>query len=291
MTPIPLEIADLILGNFTHDIGSFNFSHQSQRTLASCALVCHSWRPFAQKRLFEELRLDIRFGRPLDQLLTFLESSPHIAAAIRYLYIYFYNPRSSLADDSDESDPEKKPKEPQVSPVLLMKVAAQLSPRAHLRLETFTLLGWPSDTPLPTAPVRLRVLALCHLVFKPFISPDTASFDLTSLFDLDEIHFVGGLMRAPTDIARIIDVLVLPVATRPVARSVHLLGSDCFAAVNIQCGGFDPEHLKSVVFSLRDIVALKFASVLLRLQGGGIRDVHLKVSYDISDARQGTSEC
>lgn len=291
MAHIPLEIVDLMLGNFTHDIGSFNFSHQSQRTLASCALVCHSWRPFAQNRLFEELRLDIRFGRPLDQLVTFLESSPHIATAIRCLYIYSYNPRSSVADDYEKSHPEDKRKELQVSPVLLMKIAAQLSSSAHLRLETFTLLGWPSDTPLPTAPVRLHILALCGLVFKPFLSPETASFDLTSLFDLDEIHFVGGGMRATTDIARILDVLVLPVATRPVARSVHFLGSDCFAAINIRCGGFDLGHLKSVVFSLRDIASLKFASVLLRFQGGGIRDVHLKVSYDISDARQGTSEC
>lgn len=290
MAHIPLEIADHILANFTHDTGSFNASYQNKRTLASCALVCHSWTPFAQKRLFEELRLGIQF-RPLDQFLTFLESSPHIATAIRDLYIHAFKTRSSLADDSDESDPEKKPKEPQVSPVLLMKVAAQLSPRAHLRLGIFTLLGWPSDTPLPAAPVRLHILALCGLVYEPFLTPQTTYFDLTSLFDLDEIHFMGGRMGATTDVARIHNVLVLPVATRPVARSVHLqLGSDCFAACNLKCGGFDPEHLKSVVFSLRDVASLQFASMFLRLQGGGIRDINLNVSYDISHARGGASE-
>ncbi|EIW57699.1 uncharacterized protein TRAVEDRAFT_21236 [Trametes versicolor FP-101664 SS1] len=95
-------------------------------------------------------------------------------------------------------------------------------------------------------------------------------------------------MPATTDTARIRDVLVLQAATRPVARSVHLLGSDCFAACNIQCGGFDPGHLKSVVFSLRDIASLKLASALLRFQGGGIRDIDLKISYDVSNTEPGT---
>ncbi|OJT02452.1 hypothetical protein TRAPUB_7019 [Trametes pubescens] len=283
MARIPPEIADLILGN-THITGVFGSSYRNKGALASCSLVCRSWRPFAQKRLFEELWLDIKL-RPLDQFLALLESSPHIAAAIRFLCIHTFKPRSS-ADDDHASDTEDEPQMPQVSPVLLMKVAAQLSPRAHLKLETFTLLGWPSDTPLPTAPVRLHILGLFGLAFKPFKSLETASFDLASLFELDEIHFVGGRMLATTDVARILDVLVLPVATRPVARSVHFFGTDCFAACNIQCGGFDPEHMKKVVFSLRDIASLQFASMLLRLQGDGLRDVHLDVSYGLSDGLQ-----
>ncbi|EIW57698.1 uncharacterized protein TRAVEDRAFT_65427 [Trametes versicolor FP-101664 SS1] len=169
-----------------------------------------------------------------------------------------------------------------------MKIAAQLSPRARLHLETFTLLGWPSDTPLPTTPIRLHKLWLFNVVYKPFSSPQTASFDLISLFELDEIHVLGGRMLDTPDVTRRLDVLVLPVATRPVARSFFFHGSDCFAACNLQCGGFDPEHLKSVVFSLRDLASLQFFSKLLRFQGTGIRDVRLDISYGLPHVQKGT---
>lgn len=177
-----------------------------------------------------------------------------------------------------------------MSPILLMKIAAQLSPRARLHLETFTLLGWPSDTPLPTTPIRLHMLWLFNVVYKPFSSPQTASFDLISLFELDEIHVLGGRMLNTTNVTRRLDVLVLPVATRPVARSFHFHGSDCFAECNLRCGGFDPEHLKSVVFSLRDLASLQFFSKLLRLQGTGIRDVRLNISYGLPHVQKGTGE-
>ncbi|KAL1949627.1 hypothetical protein VTO73DRAFT_8508 [Trametes versicolor] len=74
---------------------------------------------------------------------------------------------------------------------------------------------------------------------------------------------------------------------RPIARSVHFLGYDLFAACNVKCGGFDPEHLKRVVFSLKDLASLQLASMMLRVQGAGICDVHLDVSYGFP--HQGTS--
>lgn len=126
-------------------------------------------------------------SRPLDQFLACLESSPHLGPAICFLYIHTF------------SDIDKESEELHVSPVVLMKVAALLSPMTFLTLEKFTLLGWPSDTLLPTAPVRLSELVLSGLAYKPFLHSQTTSFDLTSFFELDSISFEDSQMLAMID--------------------------------------------------------------------------------------------
>ncbi len=286
MIHIPPEIIDLILENTQVAICPWESSNRRTRILAVCSLVGRSWRSLAQIRLFEKVRLDIT-RTPLDQFLACLESSPLIAAAIRSLCIHIIR-----LGAEHPLDIENEPEELHVSPVLLMKVAAQLSPRAELTLETFTLLGWPSETPLPTTPVRLHSLRLSRLAYKPFLLAQTTSFDLTSFFELDEIYFADGWMLATTDATRTLDVLVLPAATRPVARSVHFYaaGADCFAACNLQCGGFDPGYLKSVAFCMEDSASLQFVSAMLRLHSGSVRNLRMTVISDVFSSGE-AGEC
>lgn len=275
---IPLEIADLVLENtYTPRCFYINLSKQEIGTLASCALVCRSWRPFAQRRLFEHVWLDLK-SKHLDQFLACLESSPHIAAATRLLCIYFTGSRE---DDHQLRGNEDKPEEHQVSPVLLMKIAAKLSSRAQLKLEAFTLLGWPSDTPLPTAPVRLHTLGVFGLQYIPFLRPQSTTFDLTSFFELDHIHLASNRMLDTTNTTATSDVLVSSTATRPVARSINLINNDCFATCSLECGGFYPGSLQTVRLTPRDFASLQLAGMLLRRHADSIRDVHVDVSYDM----------
>lgn len=286
MVPIPPEIMDLIIGS-THD--EMSATWVQKRALTSCSLVCRSWRPPAQKRLFKDVWLNVNTQSP-DDFLAFLLSSPHLAAAIRNLCLFWGELRwfEVLEDDADigersEDDEDDKPENCPLSPVLLMEVAAALSPTAVVQLEDIALLGWPSDTPLPTAPVKLRGLELSGVMHQPelfSLRSRTTAFDISSFFELDTILFSKGRMAEPIHSAVSSDVLVLPATTRPVAHTVQIEGTDCFAAFNLQCGGFDPGRLETLRFSLTDSASLRFAGALLRLHENSVHNVEVVVSVN-----------
>lgn len=287
MVPLPPEIMDFIIAS-THD--EMSATWVNEWALKSCSLVCRSWRPPAQKRLFKDVWLNVNTQDP-DDFLAFLLSSPHLAAAIRNLCLFWGELRwfEVLEDDADigeksEDDEDDKPENCPLSPVLLMEIAAALSPMAVVQLEDIALLGWPSDTPLPTAPVKLRGLELSGVIYTPepfSLRSRTTAFDISSLFELDTIFFSKRRMAEPIHSAVSSDVpLVLTATTRPVARTVQIKGTDCFAAFNLQCGGFDPGRLETLRFSLTDSATLRFAGALLRIHENSVHNVAVAVSVN-----------
>ncbi|KAI0650700.1 hypothetical protein C8Q79DRAFT_900342 [Trametes meyenii] len=263
MISIPSEIVDHILGDTDLD---------DKPSFASCSLVCSSWRPFAQTRLFKSIQHDIAEQR-LDQFLAFLLSAPHIAGAVNALRLWY---AAYLEYGEDEiqavDDPNRN-----LSPDLLMNVVAALPALSELRINRVALLGWPRDAPPPTAPTKLANLFLSSITYKPLSSPDTLPFDILSLFDVDELYLAdnrgdfveGDLQRS--------DALVLPYFTPAVVRKVKVYCSDCFLRCNLDYGGLDTKQLRAALLCPTNIDELAFAGLLLQQWGSGLVELEFSV--------------
>lgn len=116
---LPTEIIHLIIESLRTAL--------EDHTLASCSLVCKSWRSFVQPLLFQYVRLCVT--KPLDQFLAFLKASPHLAAAIRILKIWANIHPTTMVIDAESG-------KCRLSPILLLQVAANLPLRSQRRAPT-----------------------------------------------------------------------------------------------------------------------------------------------------------
>ncbi|KAI0677507.1 hypothetical protein C8Q78DRAFT_1074200 [Trametes maxima] len=261
MIPIPNEIVDHILGDADLD---------DKHAFASCSLVCSSWRPSAQKRLFKTIDHDIAEQR-LDQFLAFLLSASHIAGAVNALRLWY---AAYLEYDEDEiqkvDDPNRN-----LSPDMLMNIVAALPALSELRVNRVALLGWPRDAPPPAAPTRLTNLFLSSITYKPLSSPDTILFDILSLFNVDELYLAdnrGDFVEADLQCS---DTLVLPYWAA--VRKVKVYCHDCFLRCNLGFGGLDTEQLRAALLCPTNVEELRFAGLLLQQWGSGLVELEFTV--------------
>ena len=70
----------------------------SHKTLAliSCSLVCRTWAPVAQRRIFSEVHLPVNYLRLFHQLMA---SSPHLSAFVKILLLYGRSPSTGVVFD------------------------------------------------------------------------------------------------------------------------------------------------------------------------------------------------
>lgn len=258
---LPTEIIHIIIQNLRTAL--------EEHTLTSCSLVCQSWRSFVQPLLFQYVKLCVT--KPLDEFLAFLKASPHLAAAIRILNIWANIHPTTMVIDTESG-------KCRLSPVLLLQVAANLPLSAELQLQGITLIGWPDDIPLPTTPVQLHRLKLHFLTFRPFARPQCISYDLFSFFELDEIDVADSHIDEFINPTAAL-AAALPAETRPIARSLEIIGVDAFVVRNLLYGGFHPDHLATVRFFPTDGESLGLAGLILRTQGAGVLNIELCVSH------------
>lgn len=271
---LPTEITHLIIENLRTAL--------EEHTLASCSLVCQSWRSFVQPLLFQYVRLCVT--KPLDQFLAFLKASPHLAAAIRILNIWANIHPTIMVIDAESG-------KCRLSPVLLLQVAANLPLSAELQLQGITLIGWPDDIPLPTTPVKLHRLKLHFLTFRPFAHSQCISYDLFSFFELDELDVADSHTDEFINPTAALAV-ALPAETRPIARSLEIIGVDAFVMRNLLYGGLHPDHLATVRFFPTDGESLGLAGLILRTQGAGVLNIELCISHTINfEGPQDASKC
>ncbi|KAI0352913.1 hypothetical protein OH77DRAFT_1428028 [Trametes cingulata] len=283
MQRVPPEIISLIIEKTRNPFFAGFLPWDTYYALSACSLVCKSWTPLAQAYLFENLHITADKG--LDRFLAFLENTPHVAVAVRSLSIRpgLFHVRLEDVADLDESP---KPASPALFPTLLMNILSNLPALSSLYLERMTLLGWPRDTPLPTVPVRLRVLTLFVLTYKLSSTPDLMPVDFLTFFELDELRLLDCTCDISLD-AHFSDVHVLPVATQPVAKKLDISGHDELLRFSIErgCGGVDPKHVESVVLCPGDMITLVWMGTLLRLYRPYVRHICLSMTSLLAEGQ------
>ncbi|KAH9853420.1 hypothetical protein C2E23DRAFT_859020 [Lenzites betulinus] len=275
MITIPPEVALVILENAR--VGS----HPDKETLANCTLVCRAWRDFAQSQLFQEVHVYLENPRGMfDRFCQFLQSSPTMASYICSLKISHWSDRGPRWVDFEEDlDDDEETNmligarllSAWLSPVVLMKLVALLSPNLALELNNFNLSGWPQDTPLPEAPARLRRLTLYNIVLD-FKSP-AIPFDLLGLFELDELVIEETYIHKSLYSTSSATTPIPAPAIQPIAGSVKVTGMDHLAMSTILNGGFDQEHLEILRLNPLHYDSFKLAEMMLRAYKNCVREV------------------
>ncbi|KAH9899812.1 hypothetical protein C8Q73DRAFT_335061 [Cubamyces lactineus] len=262
--------------------------HRDRRILASCSLVCLSWRLPAQALLFEGLSLAV--GSRLVDFLVFLQSTPHAANAIRSLRL-----QSGTAPDEDEDEDafnvevhsgplwervQQTSSERLLSPALLMDIVGTLPNLSYLHLDRIVLLGWPEDRSLPSRPVSLRSLNLFVNTYMPLVQPGTKPLDILSFFEVGLLIITGNKdvyganQHVPPS-----EVLAISNTNPPTIAELRTYGHDCFLECNLRRGASNVDHLTLNVFDNASDVL--FVRSLLEHYGCNATRIHLDVDYTV----------
>ncbi|RPD67120.1 hypothetical protein L226DRAFT_128327 [Lentinus tigrinus ALCF2SS1-7] len=257
MVSLPIAVVRMIM---EHTGERRILSSRDMPTLSSCSLVCRAWKDPAQALLYRMVILDS--DQRYDHFRDFLQSTPHIAAHIRYF---------GITRSYHDTYP--------LPPFLLLEILELLPHIDTVELTDVTVLGWPGPfTPYPEeGPFRLRRLVVSGTTVGPYFNQHCMRFDFLRLFALDELACYGN--ADDEDLTHTLKTNRRGVP-HPRVRRLEIVGRDCFLDFNEKSGGgLDPDALSALEIESEDDAGVRYAGRYLKRYARTIRHVGLDLCF------------
>ncbi|KAI0677509.1 hypothetical protein C8Q78DRAFT_93648 [Trametes maxima] len=256
---LPVEIIILVLENFS----STHHSSVERAELASCSLVCYTWKAIAQPLLYR--LVNIQTHKRIDLFHDFIVANKRLAATIRGF--------SLVASIWGNTCP--------LSPSLFVDILEALPSVRHVELVGITMLGWPDhNRPLPRpSSLKLKKLVVRDVRNGPYPNKNHSRVDLLRLFaEVGELVLTGNVDDEGAGTPAIETAATGEYGgPLPVVRTLGISGPDYFLDYNGTCGGVDGERLRAIDVDVDSEVTARHAGKMFRKYGPNLRELSLNL--------------